>query len=214
MARGQRTLPYGLRMMTWEDLDQVGAIEREAFPTLWPATSYRREMRNRQAEYSVCVHQDERVFLPAAPPKRNMLDWLRRRRQEPHPGKEEPLLLGYMGQWYMAGEAHIVSIAVREDYRRQGVGELLIIGAVEMALRRDAQVLTLEVRVSNGPAIALYEKYGFKQVGMRRRYYSDNGEDAFIMSTASLQDPETTAAFDDLRADYAERYGDAPRDYL
>ena len=214
MARGQRTLPYGLRPMTWDDVDQVGDIEREAFPTLWPGTSYRREMRNRQAEYSVCVHQDERVFLPARPPKRNLLDWLRRRRQEPQPGKEEPLLLGYVGQWYMAGEAHIVSIAVRESFRRQGIGELLIIGAMEMAMRRDAQVVTLEVRVSNDPAVALYEKYGFKQVGLRRRYYADNGEDAFIMSTGSLPDPEIAAAFDGMRERYAERYGDAPRDYL
>ena len=214
MARGQQTLPYGLRPMTWDDVEQVGAIEREVFPTLWPATSYRREIRNRQAEYSVCVHQDERVLLPARPPKRNLLDWLRRRRQEPQPAIEEPLLLGYVGQWYMAGEAHIVSIAVREGFRRQGVGELLLIGSVEMALRRDAQVVTLEVRVSNAPAIALYEKYGFRQVGMRRRYYADNGEDAFIMSTDSLHAPEAAAAFDGLRSRYAERYGDAPRDYL
>ena len=214
MARGQQTLPYGLRPMAWDDVDQVSDIEREAFPTLWPGTSYRREMRNRQAEYSVCVHQDERVLLPARPPKRNLLDWLRRRRQEPQPGKEEALLLGYVGQWYMAGEAHIVSIAVREGFRRQGVGELLLIGSVEMALRRDAQVVTLEVRVSNAPAIALYEKYGFKQVGLRRRYYADNGEDAYIMSTDSLRDPEAAVAFDHLRSCYAERYGDAPRDYL
>ena len=134
MARSQQTLPLLLRPMQWYDLDQVAAIERDAFPTLWPGTSYRREMRNRQAEYSICEHREEHLTLPPKRPRRSLMDWLRRRRQEPplEAPRTVPLLIGYVGLWYMAGEAHIVSIAVREAYRGLGAGELLMLGAVEI----------------------------------------------------------------------------------
>ncbi len=216
MARSQQTLPLLLRPMQWYDLDQVAAIERDAFPTLWPGTSYRREMRNRQAEYSICEHREEHLTLPPKRPRRSLMDWLRRRRQEPplEAPRTVPLLIGYVGLWYMAGEAHIVSIAVRETYRGQGVGELLMLGAVEMALRRGCEVLTLEVRVSNEAAQRLYEKYGFKNVGLRRRYYSDNGEDAYIMSTESLRSVEFESLFDEVRSGFEERYGSPERLYL
>ena len=216
MARSQQTLPLLLRPMQWYDLDQVAAIERDAFPTLWPGTSYRREMRNRQAEYSICEHREEHQTLPPKRPRRSLMDWLRRRRQEPplEAPRTVPLLIGYVGLWYMAGEAHIVSIAVREAYRGQGAGELLMLGAVEMALRRGCEVLTLEVRVSNEAAQRLYEKYGFKNVGLRRRYYSDNGEDAYIMSTESLRSLEFESLFDEVRSGFEERYGNPERLYL
>ena len=216
MARSQQTLPLLLRPMQWYDLEQVAAIERDAFPTLWPGTSYRREMRNRQAEYSICEHREEQLTLPPKRPRRGLMDWLRRRRQEPplEAPRTVPLLIGYVGLWYMAGEAHIVSIAVREAYRGQGAGELLMLGAVEMALRRGCEVLTLEVRVSNEAAQRLYEKYGFKNVGLRRRYYSDNGEDAYIMSTESLRSAEFESLFDDVRSGFEERYGNPERLYL
>ncbi len=216
MARSQQTLPLLLRPMQWYDLDQVAAIERDAFPTLWPGTSYRRELRNRQAEYSICEHREEHLTLPPKRPRRSLMDWLRRRRQEPplEAPRTVPLLIGYVGLWYMAGEAHIVSIAVRETYRGQGVGELLMLGAVEMALRRGCEVLTLEVRVSNEAAQRLYEKYGFKNVGLRRRYYSDNGEDAYIMSTESLRSVEFESLFDEVRSGFEERYGNPERLYL
>lgn len=202
--------------MQWYDLDQVAAIERDAFPTLWPGTSYRREMRNRQAEYSICEHREEHQTLPPKRPRRSLMDWLRRRRQEPplEAPRTVPLLIGYVGLWYMAGEAHIVSIAVREAYRGQGAGELLMLGAVEMALRRGCEVLTLEVRVSNEAAQRLYEKYGFKNVGLRRRYYSDNGEDAYIMSTESLRSLGFESLFDEVRSGFEERYGNPERLYL
>ena len=216
MARSQQTLPLLLRPMQWYDLDQVAAIERDAFPTLWPGTSYRREMRNRQAEYSICEHREEHLTLPPKRPRRSLMDWLRRRRQEPplEAPRTVPLLIGYVGLWYMAGEAHIVSIAVREAYRGLGAGELLMLGAIEMALRRGCEVLTLEVRVSNEAAQRLYEKYGFKNVGLRRRYYSDNGEDAYIMSTESLRSVEFESLFDEVRSGFEERYGNPERLYL
>ncbi len=211
MARGQQTLPYVLRPMSWDDVTQVTDIEREAFPTLWPSTSYPREMRNHQAEYSVIQHRDERVLLPQ-PQGRGLMGLLRRRRHEP--ALEAQLLVGYAGLWYMAGEGHIVSIAVREGFRRMGIGELLLIGSVEMALRREMEVLTLEVRVSNAPAIALYEKWGLRQVGLRRGYYSDNREDALVMSTDSLRSDAFLTPFHEHIEQHEERYGDAERRYL
>ena len=114
----------------------------------------------------------------------------------------------------MAGEAHIVSVAVRETYKRKGLGELLVIGSVEMAMRRDCQVVTLEARVSNEPAIALYRKYGFNEVGLRRRYYSDNGEDAIIMTTDKLTSDEYSSLFDYRLNAFDQRYGETVREYL
>lgn len=214
MARGQQTLPYAIRPMDWQDLDQVADIEREAFPTLWPGTSYRREMRNRAAEYVVCAHADERVLLAPAPPKRGLMDVLRRRKGRAPEPQERELLAGYMGLWYLAGEAHIVSIAVREESRGLGLGDLLLISAIEMAIRREMEVLTLEVRVSNEPAISLYEKYGFHKVGLRRGYYSDNHEDAHIMSTDSLRSEALLSEFKRLVDAHEERRGESGRRYL
>jgi ribosomal-protein-alanine N-acetyltransferase len=195
------------------DLDQVSAMEREAFPTLWPPTTYRRELKNRMAEYSVCVRDDEFVTIQPAPGKKGLLG-LFGRRNKPQQSVERQLLVGFVGVWYMAGEAHIVSVAVREAYKRKGLGELLVIGAIEMAMRRDCQVVTLEARVSNDPAIALYRKYGFNEVGLRRRYYSDNGEDAIIMTTDKLTSPEYEKLLDDRSDAFDERYGETVREYL
>ena len=205
-------MPYALRPMEGEDLDQVAEMERESFPTLWPPTSYRRELKNRQAEYAVCVRDEEYVTLPAK--QRNGLLGLLGRRNKPREPARRQRLVGFVGLWFMAGEAHVVTIAVREPYRRNGLGELLLIGALEMALRRGQQVVTLEVRVSNEPAKALYEKYGFSKVGLRRGYYSDNREDADIMTTEKLSSQSFLELFARRRAEFEERYGQATRDYL
>jgi ribosomal-protein-alanine N-acetyltransferase len=114
----------------------------------------------------------------------------------------------------MGGEAHIVSIAVRERYRRRGLGELLLIGAIELGLKRGEQVVTLEARVSNEPAKALYTKYGFSEAGLRRGYYADNHEDAVIMTTDDIASDGYLTLFTDLKLQFSERYGTAIREYL
>ncbi len=210
--RGQSVMPYALRPMGPPDIDQVAAMEREAFPTLWPPTSYRHELKNRVAEYLVCVRDGE--FVTVTPPARSRLLRLFSRRNKPTLPLQVPLLVGFVGVWYQAGDAHIVSIAVREAYRRRGLGELLLIGAVEMAVRRGQQVVTLEVRASNDAAQALYRKYGFAQVGLRRRYYADNHEDAVIMTSDPLGGADYDALFAGLRKAFEERYGEATREYL
>jgi ribosomal-protein-alanine N-acetyltransferase len=165
------------------------------------------------AEYSVCVRDDEFVTTLPLPGKKGLFG-LFGRRNKPQPSVERQLLVGFLGVWYMTGEAHIVAVAVREAYKRKGLGELLVIGAIEMAMLRDCQVVTLEARVSNEPAIALYRKYGFNEVGLRRRYYSDNGEDAIIMTTDKLTSPEYEKLFDDRSNAFDERYGETVREYL
>ncbi len=85
-------------------------------------------------------------------------------------------IVGYVGLEKVAGETHIINMAVDPEHRRQGVGKQLI----EKVLN-DKDIFFLEVRVSNVAAQKLYEKYGFKNVGVRKNYYSDNGEDAYIM---------------------------------
>ena len=95
-------------------------------------------------------------------------------------------LVAYGGIWLMVDEAHITTFAVDPAWRRQRVGETLLIALMDLAIVRHAREATLEVRLSNLAARKLYEKFGFRPVGVRARYYSDNGEDALIMTTEPL----------------------------
>jgi [ribosomal protein S18]-alanine N-acetyltransferase len=114
-------------------------------------------------------------------------------------------VIGYAGLWLMVDEAHITTIAVHPDHRGQGVGELLFLGLIDIAREMKAQRLTLEVRVSNTSAQALYRKYGMEIAGMRRRYYSDNGEDAYIMWSEPINAPAFRERVNTLRGQLAER---------
>ena len=97
-------------------------------------------------------------------------------------------IVGYGGLWLMVDEAHITTFAVHPDRRRERIGERLLQRLFEVAGAMNAEWLTLEVRASNLGAQKLYEKYGFRRAGVRRRYYSDNNEDALIMWTERLGD--------------------------
>lgn len=98
----------------------------------------------------------------------------------------EGLLVGYCGCWQIMEEAHITNIAVSSDFRRQSIGEALLVAIVKSCYLEKIKYLTLEVRVSNEAAIKLYEKYGFKSLGVRKGYYQDNNEDALIMWTENI----------------------------
>ena len=90
-------------------------------------------------------------------------------------------VIGYGGMWLMIDEAHITNIAVHPSFRKKGVGHAVLKALIDVALRNDADKMTLEVRVSNREALSLYESMGFVGAGIRKRYYSDNNEDALIM---------------------------------
>ena len=95
--------------------------------------------------------------------------------------KSEGEILGYIGFWMIFDEAHIVNVAVRADLRRSGIGTLLLASALIMADRIGAKKATLEVRVTNTPAQSLYQKFGFEMISIRKNFYSDTNEDAYVM---------------------------------
>jgi len=114
-------------------------------------------------------------------------------------------IVGFAGIWLLVDEAHITTFATRSAWRRQGIGERLLVALLDLALARGAKEATLEVRPSNIPAKRLYEKFGFKVVGVRPRYYSDNNEDALIMTTDSLDGRPMKDRLAELRTALAER---------
>lgn len=95
-------------------------------------------------------------------------------------------LLGYAGSWIVLDEAHITNIAVAPEHRGKKVGEALLTKIFDTCYENMVKYLTLEVRVSNTPAISLYEKYSFKSLGTRKGYYQNNNEDALIMWTENI----------------------------
>lgn len=110
-------------------------------------------------------------------------------------------IVAYGGIWLMVDEAHVTTFAVHPRYRRRRIGERLLLSLLDLALDRHAREATLEVRLSNLAARRLYEKYGFRPVGIRPRYYSDNGEDALIMTTEPLTSPAMRERVARLRED-------------
>jgi ribosomal-protein-alanine N-acetyltransferase len=175
---------YQIRPMTEADIAQVAEIEHQSFPTTWPQTAYRRELANHLARYTVIVDRAEPAVRDAAPqPRRSFLSFWR---SKPPPENTSDYIVGYVGVWLMVDQAHIVAIAVRESYRRRGLGELLLLESIDLAMANRQESVTLEVRRSNWSAQQLYEKYRFYKVGVRKRYYTDNHEDALIMTTPPI----------------------------
>ncbi len=91
------------------------------------------------------------------------------------------LLIGYLIAHVVIDEAHIVSFGVHPDWRRVGAGRYLLTDYLRMARLEGVKVVTLDVRVGNLAAQGLYRAQGFQAAGLRRQYYSDNGEDAITM---------------------------------
>ncbi len=152
---------------------------------------------------------------PAGPTGGDILGRLSRllRPAEPPPTPELEQLLrsivGYAGIWVMTDEAHVTTIASHPDLRGRGVGELLLVALIHRAIDIGARWMTLEVRASNTVAQNLYRKYTFKEMGVRRRYYSDNGEDALVMWTDALDSESFGVALERNERKLAERIGSA-----
>jgi ribosomal-protein-alanine N-acetyltransferase len=217
---------YRLEPMTTADVPEVSRVERRCFTNPWPTAAYRRELRLPEQNAYVVLRRYP-LGVPGAddqggtPPSGNGVHANGRhngtsplsrlallpfgRRVEPN----APRIVGFAGMWSMFDEAHITTIGVEPEQRGHGLGELLLIALADEAIRRGAEWLTLEVRVSNVPAQALYRKYGFSVQGVRKRYYSDNNEDAYIMWSPSLRDPSYLARYGELRGRVLARFPDS-----
>ena len=100
----------------------------------------------------------------------------------------EDKTVGYMGIYIVCGEGYVANVAVLPEYRRRGIAGGLIRNAINICKENNADFLSLEVRVSNNAAIALYEKYGFKKAGERKNFYSSPTENAYIMTLDFTED--------------------------
>lgn len=136
---------------TLADLDAIEDIERHSFPRPWPRASFEAELTRPHAQIAVA------------------------RREQP--GE----IIAFANFWIVAGEVHIHSIATHPDARRSGVGSRLVAHMLDAGRAEGATIATLEVRRGNVPAIALYERAGFRTVTVRAGYYQDNHEDALVM---------------------------------
>ncbi|NJK60524.1 MAG: ribosomal protein S18-alanine N-acetyltransferase [Oscillatoriales cyanobacterium SM2_1_8] len=101
---------------------------------------------------------------------------------------QNDFLLGFGCFWQILTEAHITMVAVRSPWQGQGLGSAIVWGLLHQACQRDCLRATLEVRVSNQRAIALYRKFGFVELGQRKRYYHNPEEDGSIFWRSGLQD--------------------------
>ncbi|MBP3965629.1 MULTISPECIES: ribosomal protein S18-alanine N-acetyltransferase [Paenibacillus] len=108
-------------------------------------------------------------------------------------------VIGYGGMWTIMDEAHVTNVAVREQYRGRGLGEMLMVELQRAAVMFGAKRMTLEVRVSNEVAQRLYRKLGFEPSGVRPGYYSDNKEDALIMWAELDASGEVENMYDDYK---------------
>jgi ribosomal-protein-alanine N-acetyltransferase len=98
-------------------------------------------------------------------------------------------VVGFAGAWLMVDESHITTFGVHPDWRRQGIGRQLLLSLFDLSVRIGARRMTLEVRASNDVAQELYRSFGFSETGRRPRYYTDDGEDAIVMTTPELDGP-------------------------
>jgi ribosomal-protein-alanine N-acetyltransferase len=146
--------------MRVEDLDAVLAIERASFTNPWSRQAFLYELR------------DNRVARL----------WVAREAGGPQPGG----IAGYLCLWFIADEVHVTNLAVHPGARQRGIGRQLLATLLDHYRRRGATGAALEVRVGNEAARRLYEHLGFREVGLRKGYYFDTGEDALVMEARPL----------------------------
>lgn len=180
----QPPFPLHLRPLRLSDLPAVLPIERRSFPTPTTEKSYRYELsENKLAHYQALTIR--RV------------------------GQDETLL-GYAGYWLIAGEIHIIIIAVEPQWRGRGLGELLLLNMLHLAHEHAAELVTLEVRESNRVAQDLYKKYAFDIAGRRKRYYRDTGEDALLLTIYLQTDHQYRRFLDHKQKQLYARLATAP----
>ena len=186
---------FYLRRMHPGDVSRVAAIDRLSFPTPWPPSSYVLELGRGGRAYYVLV----------APTKLDLEPQPRWRRWLGSAGESSDVrrIVGYVGLRVEGTSAHLSTVAIHPDWRQIGLGETLLLTAIEKAMAMGGQTLTLEVRAYNSVAHRLYRKYGFRDKGVHRGYYSD-GEDAWIME-ADLSSSDYRRLIAAMRQNLEER---------
>ena len=165
-------LKVKIMKMEKEHLDSVVEIEELVNPNHhWSKDSFLNEIQNKLANY-VCIIDTK-----------------------------NDMVLGFAGFWEILEEAHITSISVHPDFRRRGLATELMKYIVNSCYKKMIKYITLEVRASNFSAISLYEKFGFKSVGRRKKYYQDNNEDALIMWSENIFDKNYKELYDRIEAE-------------
>jgi ribosomal-protein-alanine N-acetyltransferase len=149
-----------IRKMTLRDVDEVHALDQRSFSSPWSKKNFLFELEeNDTARSWVAVL---------------------------YPETDEEQIVGMIVCWLIANEVHIATLAVDEEYRRQGIGSSLICVALNAMEAEGATTAMLEVRESNAAAQIIYRRFGFQLVGRRPGYYKDNGEDAILMTLRTL----------------------------
>jgi [ribosomal protein S18]-alanine N-acetyltransferase len=170
---------FKIEPMQPDDIPAVVAVEQASYSMTWPPKAYDYELKqNKLAHY----------FVLRVSPSRSTA------------AEQESSVIGLGGFWLLSDEVHINTIAVHPTWRDLGLGEWLLITLLEEGQALSAEVATLEVRPSNHTARRLYQKYGFEQVGQRPHYYSDNDEDALILTTPPLASPDYQTMLHQRRA--------------
>jgi ribosomal-protein-alanine N-acetyltransferase len=171
-----------IQALTSQDLTAVIDLDRRCLGGLWNLDSYQREIDSPNSDLLV-LQPEPLDTLPA------------------------PALLAIGCSWAILEEAHITLLAVDLDYQRQGLGQALLYCLLKAAHDRDLERATLEVRVSNQAAIALYEKFGFQTAGRRKRYYAETGEDALVLWRGGLHHPHFPQTLADWQQAARDRLG-------
>ena len=219
MKENDKEMNFAIRSMDLPDSPSLSDIERDAFPTQRPPTPFKRDIHNKKARYLVAYKlqnetDDEQTGIANPQEKLGTFRKVLQRISNRSHGEADidPSIIGYIGSFFQLDEAHITAVGVHSTYRGRGIGELLLIAGIELAQLRGAREVTLEVRVSNQVAQSLYRKYAFEDKGIRPKYYTDNNEDAMIMTTPNIQAEEYRDLLLSLISSHNARHGFSTRD--
>lgn len=156
-----------IRRMTIEDVPAVVEIEKECFSLPWSERSFEDS-----------VSRDDTIFLVCEENEDSLQGLVEKSQIQ---GARGAVIIGYIGMYLSFDEASVTNVAISPVFRKRGYGEQLVTEAKAAAKNAGAEYIFLEVRASNKPAISLYKKLGFEELGVRKKFYEHPVEDAIIM---------------------------------
>ncbi len=191
--------------MRFDDIPSVRYVERRCFDSPWPRSAFNAELRRSGRACYLVLRLGEPVINPGEPPQPARIGGFLRRLA----GREdwnERNVVGFVGAWFLVDEVHITTIAVDPDYQSLGLGRLLLVLITELGRQRGMKRLTLEVRRSNERARDIYHRMGFFEKAVRKRYYSDNREDAVVMWSEDINSPLFDQILSEARSQLGDRF--------